>query len=81
MMSENEEQKIKAYLTSSSLCQRLLPLAIIISVLTLATALIISLNAGTLFFKTETSYLMTLSLEMMLLLSCTIAIWKKTIQC
>lgn len=93
MIPENQEQKIEvysensnfkalpSYLTSKPLCQRLLPLAIIISILTMATALIISLNAGTLIFKTETSFLMTLSLEMLLLLSCTFAIWKKTIQC
>ncbi|GJL99481.1 MAG: hypothetical protein DHS20C07_11610 [Methyloligella sp.] len=94
MMAENQEQQIEAYstistqkaspptyLTSNSLCQSLLPLAIIISALAIATALVISLNAGALFFKTETSFLMTLSLEMLLLLSCTFAIWKKTIQC
>jgi|GEM_PF-6048309 len=93
-MTENQEQKIQAqqtnsniirtppsYLTSNSLCKRLLPLAILISILAFATALVISLNAGSIFFKAETSYLVTLSLEMLFLLSCTIAIWKKTIQC
>ncbi len=94
MMAENQEQQnedysttstLKAspptYLTSNSLCQSLLPLAIFISALAIATVLVISLNASALFFKTETSFLMTLSLEMLLLLSCTFAIWKKTIQC
>jgi len=87
MMAENQEQQIEAYstistqkaspptyLNSNSLCQSLLPLAIIISALAIATALVISLNAGALFLKKETRFVITLSLEMMPLLACTCAI-------
>ena len=76
--NKNSQASPPAYLTSTSLCHKLLPLAIITTTLAIAAIVILSLNANTLYSQVEASFLMSLSLGMMLLVSCILAVWKKT---
>lgn len=79
--NRNSQASPPAYLTSTSLCHKLLPLAIITTTLAIAAIVILSLNANTLYAKVEASFLISLSLGMMFLVSCIFAVWKKTFHC
>ncbi len=70
-----------AYLTSTTLCMKQLPLAIATSLLTIIMLSIITINSSTLILQTETSHLLSLTLGLFFLLSCTAAVWKHTLKC
>lgn len=72
--------KPPSYLTSTTLCMKQLPLAIGISCLSFMILSLIIINSATLLFQTELSHLLSLSLGVFFLLSCTAAIWKHTLE-
>lgn len=78
--SRSDQSNTPTYLSEKQFNESTLPIALIISAITIITLCYIALNAATLVFKAGIGHQLILSLEAVFLISCTSAIWKRAIR-